>query len=807
VSNVNFYKNNGDMRKKYILRALFVFVLIVGSRFISSNNELPQNKDFEINFKLGMEYVEGELYEEAVEVFMELLAIDEFNANVNYLLGYCYYNIPAQRSAAIPYFENALNDIGGDYRPNDYTEVRAPAIAYYYLAEVYFINNDFNEAISNYENLRLLLDYAEVNLIVFSKSDLIALIDKRMENCDTGISLSEDPVNIDFIDMPILNQTEFSSYSGMMYSGIWYTKREIEESSKSTGDIFTLTRKDDEWQKVEKPGGDINSSADDLFCDLAFQEQLMLISSNRGERGDFDIYYSRKKGKKWSEPQSNLNINSTSNETFATYSLDGNTIYFVSDRKGGVGGKDIYMSEKLSDGLWGEAQNMGEMINSEFNEESPYLSDDGKTLYFSSTGHENMGGYDIFYSKFENNNWTKPQNIGYPINTTLDDLYFSRDSNNICLYSSGRRDAPGSFYLFMFNYPEALVADVQAEQVLNEEIIIEEEVTEANEEVAVAVAAAEGNQFENDSLQAEVEVQEPEINTSTSAETDGLEEVAVAVAVAEGSQFENDSLQPEEEVQGAEISTSNSMETDEEVVVAVAVAEGSQVEDDSQQVEEEIKEPEEEVIIVEEVIELNEVTEANETVVEEVVSNQSTEENITQPTNIPESNQGEYYYTVQIGAGNMKVQYFDKIAEKTVCFSADGLARFYVGAFTTLSEAVGYRDELIMLGYSDAWTPKIDAVRCKDFDLNYLLNLPDQDPSRHVSTGRYTVQVGAGNMKISHFKKLQKVKVCKGVDGLNRFIIGRFDEIHEAEKVRSGVVNLGYYDAWIPEIDQNRCGN
>ncbi len=155
----------------------------------------------------------------------------------------------------------------------------------------------------------------------------------------------------------------------------------------------------------------------------------------------------------------------------------------------------------------------------------------------------------------------------------------------------------------------------------------------------------------------------------------------------------------------------------------------------------------------------------------------------------------------------MKVQYFDNIPEKTVCFSPDGLVRFYVGAFTSLAEAVSYRDDLIMLGYSDAWTPKIDEMRCKDFDLFFLLNIQNQSSSQNQSAGNYTVQVGAGNMKISYFKKLKNIRVCKGADGMNRFIIGKFQSKQEAVKVRDEVVNLGFPDAWIPEMDQNRCGD
>ncbi|MCD4679169.1 MAG: SPOR domain-containing protein, partial [Bacteroidales bacterium] len=142
-----------------------------------------------------------------------------------------------------------------------------------------------------------------------------------------------------------------------------------------------------------------------------------------------------------------------------------------------------------------------------------------------------------------------------------------------------------------------------------------------------------------------------------------------------------------------------------------------------------------------------------------------------------------------------------------VCFSPDGLPRFYAGVFATRDEAVRYRDELVSRGYSDAWTPLLDENRCNDFDLYYLLNLDKKSSSQERSEVFYTVQIGAGNMKISYFNKLKNIRLCEGDDGLTRFIVGEFSSKDEALRVRDEIVKLGYTDAWIPEIDAKRCGN
>ena len=118
------------------------------------------------------------------------------------------------------------------------------------------------------------------------------------------------------------------------------------------------------------------------------------------------------------------NINSKWNEVHASITADGKRLYFASDRKGGVGGYDIWYSDLQPNGKWGKSVNMGPTINTKLDEDTPFASEDGKVLFFASQGHENMGGYDIFYSIKDGNQWSKAINLGYPINTTLDDKFY-----------------------------------------------------------------------------------------------------------------------------------------------------------------------------------------------------------------------------------------------------------------------------------------------------------------------------------------------------------------------------------------------
>jgi len=147
------------------------------------------------------------------------------------------------------------------------------------------------------------------------------------------------------------------------------------------------------------------------------------------------------------------NINTKFRETHASLSADGRYLYFTSDRKGGYGGLDIYVSEVQEDGSWGEPTNLGPAVNTELNEEGPYIHPDGKTLYFSSEGHKNLGGFDIFkVEKNEFDTWTQAKNLGYPINTVEDDVFFIPSPNGKRIYlSSFRTGGIGDNDIYIIN--------------------------------------------------------------------------------------------------------------------------------------------------------------------------------------------------------------------------------------------------------------------------------------------------------------------------------------------------------------------
>ncbi len=150
---------------------------------------------------------------------------------------------------------------------------------------------------------------------------------------------------------------------------------------------------------------------------------------------------------------SKQNINTKYYEGNACVSPDGNSLYFVSNRDGGYGGKDIYGCEKLSDGNWSTPYNLGSKINTPVDEESPFLLADGVTLFFSSKGHDSFGGFDIFTSTLSDEGyWSEPENIGYHINTTFDELNYVSDEYGTFGYFSSNKDSYKYFDVYFINY-------------------------------------------------------------------------------------------------------------------------------------------------------------------------------------------------------------------------------------------------------------------------------------------------------------------------------------------------------------------
>ena len=400
--------------------------------FINPELRSQSKEESRQNFFEAESWILFESYQDALPLYLQLLKRYPKNSNYKYRIGQCYINIPGEKIKAVSYLEDAIADIDPKYREGKFSESGAPYDALYYLANAYRINNQIDKALKTYELFRLNLnpavyDTTVVNLQIQSCRNAKELMRmplylkvKNLGNVINSSNNDYNPVVSDNEDMIVFSRSQ-AFYDAILYStkvnGVWTEPLNMNELLKVDRDLFPTS--------ISKDGKD-----------------LYLYSS-----ADYDgiIYTSRFENGKWSPiVKLNDNINTKYWESHATISHDNKKLYFTSNRKGTYGGLDIYVSTRDSTGDWGPAVNLGPTINTPYNEESPFLSQDDKTLFFSSRGHFNMGGYDIFYSTLlDNGEWSVPLNVGFPLNTTDDDVFFRPLNQGYEGYVS--KELPGGF--------------------------------------------------------------------------------------------------------------------------------------------------------------------------------------------------------------------------------------------------------------------------------------------------------------------------------------------------------------------------
>jgi outer membrane protein OmpA-like peptidoglycan-associated protein len=220
-------------------------------------------------------------------------------------------------------------------------------------------------------------------------------------------------------------------------------------------DFYYSTFKDGQWTPSQPVGPPINTPGNEGAQSISADGKFMVFTGcdRRDGYGSCDLYFSRKEGDKWSVPQNmGRPVNTSAKETQPSLSADGKTLYFSSNRPNGKGGLDIWKSTLKDNGTWSEPENLGDSINTSFDEQSPFIHPDNKTLYFSSNGWPGLGRFDLFVShKKDDDTWTTPKNLGYPINTHFNEEGLIVNARGNKAYYSSTRDGEGGRDLFSFD--------------------------------------------------------------------------------------------------------------------------------------------------------------------------------------------------------------------------------------------------------------------------------------------------------------------------------------------------------------------
>jgi outer membrane protein OmpA-like peptidoglycan-associated protein len=425
----------------------YLLILLLACLFLSFPSFSQKRMEKQIK---RLETEAGQLYEsklwgEARDAYLLLDSLSPGNPEYQFRLGVIYYH-SINKAKSLPYFLEAVKNGKSDPNIN------------FYLARAYHFNLDFNKAIDYYEKA-LKVDDAASAMTQEQKQE----IKKHIEDCKLAAQFIQDPLltPIENIGEPI--NSPYPEYVPLLTANedmMIFTSRRPNTTGKSVDqqgifmeDVYISHRMGNgEWTE---PDNDLkfNTKEHDACVGLSPDgKKLILYRSDNGG----DLYVSDFDGAKWSEPVALDGINTVHWESSACFSADGKSLYFTSDKPGGSGGSDIYRAEIEENGKFGKIENLGSIINTPFDEDAPQIHSDGKTLFFSSKGHKGLGGYDIYSSLYheETDSWEIPKNIGYPINTPDDDIYFSLLYNGSKgFFTSYRNDSYGEKDIYRITRP------------------------------------------------------------------------------------------------------------------------------------------------------------------------------------------------------------------------------------------------------------------------------------------------------------------------------------------------------------------
>jgi len=448
--------------KKYFIFSIVFFIAICASAQKQKKLEKKASKLFE-----------NEQYSVALPLYLSLHEKYPLNTKYNFYTGLCYLYSSSNNDKAISYFESAIKD-SVSYEEYIYS--------HYYLAQVYHYANRFDDAIKLLEKYKSFI-YTEDREGI----ELLKLVNRKIDMCNNGKELVEHPVEVVMTNMGNGINSIYNEYSPVISSNesviVFTSKRpnnvggKVDENGEFYEDIFLSKNINGKWSKpinidsssfLKNTNTNTNTNTKSSLIYIKNSKEAINTKNHDAAIGLSPdgtklfiyrlgkIYMSTLNDEAWSKPMLlNSNINSKrSRQPSITITSDGNTLYFSSDRKGGYGGLDIYKSELTAMGDWGPAVNMGDSINTEYDDDAVFVHPDGKTLFFSSKGHNTMGGYDIFKSFYKDDNWCKPKNLGYPINTPGDDIFYVENSKgNHAYFASMRTGGYGYMDIYLLLFP------------------------------------------------------------------------------------------------------------------------------------------------------------------------------------------------------------------------------------------------------------------------------------------------------------------------------------------------------------------
>ncbi len=431
---------------------VFIALLLIHYTGISQENIKVKRKDFKTSQKEGFKeawksvkdaesyFEEGPgTYDIARDHYLFAYQYNSRHAGINYKIGICYL-FTEDKYKAIDYLLSAYNldsDVSNDI--------------HFYLGRAYHLVLEFEKAIEQYQIHKEMLAQNEESV---EKSDAIEQVEKKIIECKHGMDIIQEPKRVIIQNLGRNINSAYDDYNPIFAyqdTALFFTSRRPSGKradrnpidNKFYEDIYISSIQEqgdfDVARRLEKP---FNTKHNDALVGINPSGDKLYVYQGHVNGGDIEVMELRK-NMQWKRPRPlSRKVRSDAEETTAAMDPDGDTLYFISSNPDLTrGGKDILYTLKDEKGKWTEPENAGGVLNTVYDEEGVYISNDGKTIYFASRGHNSMGGFDIFTStKEEDGTWSVPENLGYPINTPDDEIFYVTDTSGIYGYYSAIRE-------------------------------------------------------------------------------------------------------------------------------------------------------------------------------------------------------------------------------------------------------------------------------------------------------------------------------------------------------------------------------
>ena len=364
-------------------------------------------------------------YQKALSYYLLSFEYNSNNPELNYKIGVCYIE-SIFGSKSLSFLQSAYD-----------TKKSVASDIEFYLGRALQLNYQFDKAI---------IHYTTYKNTVTSDAYKSSVVSKKIFECKNGIKIIETPEKVVITNLQILNSTskEYGSLINADGSKMYFSSRRpnktggIDQKDDQYFEDIYVANKDSIMWGYPKNLKSLNTAGHDDAVGLSHDGNTLILYYSG------DLYHSELKGESWSKPKPfPKTINSNEVESSACFSLDGKTLYFVrgKDPDPQKSNGDIYFSKQNTDEEWSEAEKLPDNINTPYDEDGLFMFANGTTMYFSSKGHNSMGGYDIFKTQInDDGTFTDPENMGYPLNSPDNDIYFVMEANNTIGYFTAIRD-------------------------------------------------------------------------------------------------------------------------------------------------------------------------------------------------------------------------------------------------------------------------------------------------------------------------------------------------------------------------------